>query len=111
MSNTINLSTEITTAARRIARDVNANVQAITRSYDVDGRVIDTHETGMWYVDPATAPEGIAVKLAGRRDIVKGGWDERLTEREAQDRLDAHAAGVDVDTYLEDLDFHRGVER
>lgn len=78
--------TPITTAARRIARDVNATVAEVTTYYDTAGGQLGSHETGMWFVDAADAPVA-AVVAAGRRGAAR-----RMSVREAQDLLDAHAA-------------------
>ncbi|MEV6832053.1 hypothetical protein [Amycolatopsis sp. NPDC051102] len=101
----------ISTAARRICRDVNQNVAAITRYYDADGIYLRGHETGMHYANPADRPTDAAVQAAGRRDTA-----DRMTEREAQDLLDAYAAtgrydGAEHGTFLHDIEFERSCAR
>jgi hypothetical protein len=101
--------TEITTAARRIARESNSRPAEVTSAYDTDGRHVDAWSTGMYHTGN-TAP-ACAVILHGTRSQVT---DRRLTWREAQDLLDAAAYAVshpDEDNaaadYLAAIDFER----
>ena len=95
----------ITTAARRIARDVNATAPAVRAYYDADGQVVTTHAAGMWFADAETRDRetaGAVVALTGRKGRAP------LTQREAQDHLDAAAAVAagtveTVEDYLADL--------
>lgn len=108
----MNTSTGIATAARRIARTVNATPKEVTVAFDADGRQVDAHSTGLWYADPSQAPQ-YAVKLPGCKNA-----RDRLTGRQAQDLLDAaaHAGEHPDDTcaaegYLAELQFARDVAR
>ena len=75
------MSTQITTAARRIQRSISTTHETITRYYSIDGDLIDTHETGMMYTDAADAPTGWALQLTGGH----------YTQRQIQDMLDGYA--------------------
>lgn len=79
-------NTPITTAARRITREVNATVAELRISFDAEGHVVDTTPADMWYINPADAPVAV-LTLQGQRRT-----PERMTQREAQDLLDAAAA-------------------
>jgi hypothetical protein len=101
-------ATTITTAARRIARVINDTFAELTVSFDRDGRQVNAHSTGLWYANPADEPAH-AAKLSGRRNR-----PEKLTQREAQDLLDADAYAAEHPedpeagcTYLLDLDTAR----
>ncbi len=105
------VNSPISAAARRICRDVNKNVHAITRYYNASGGYLRGHETGMYYTDPADRPADAAVQAPGRRDTA-----DRMTEREAQDLLDAYAttgqyAGPDHEAFLRDVEFGRSCAR
>ena len=82
----MNLNTLITTAARRITREVNSTVPETRIWFDAEGHVVDTTPADMWYIDPADAPVAV-LTLRGQRRT-----PERMTYREAQDLLDAAAA-------------------
>jgi hypothetical protein len=106
----MNTATPITTAARRIAREVNATVRETKLWFDADGRVVDSTPADMWYINPADqAPTAVLTHPGLRRT------SERLTYRAAQDLLDAIAAHPgDVDEqgwYLSRLDDARRAER
>lgn len=75
---------DTTTAARRIAREVNATPADLRVAFDADGQVVDTHPAGMWYTDPADAP-AYAVAYKGGAGI---------TAAAVQFDLDAYAAVV-----------------
>lgn len=83
----MNLSTPITSAARRICRDLNTAPVEATRYYDADGNYVAGHESGMWFADPSDRPVA-AVSSRGHRNNTDG----RMTERAAQDLLDAAVA-------------------
>lgn len=83
---TVNTATPITTAARRITREVNATVAETRVWFDAEGHVVDTTPAGMWHTNPADAPVAV-LTLRGQRRT-----PERMTQREAQDLLDAAAA-------------------
>lgn len=82
----MNTATPITTAARRIAREVNATVAETRIWFDAEGRVVDITPAGMWHTNPADVPAAV-LALRGQRRT-----PERMTHREAQDLLDAAAA-------------------
>lgn len=91
------MDTDITTAARRIARDINTTPDTVTRYFDAQGYAQGHHE-------------GAALLLTGR----KGGV--RMTEREAQDHLDAAAATGEISArehggYFAKLEIARAVAR
>ena len=96
MNATINTRTEITTAARRIAR--TSGQYALTRDnlvFDADGNLI-----GQPYKSDRTAYDAIVVT-------------KKLSQREAQDLLDAHAAGAEwrasaVENGMFDADAYAG---
>jgi hypothetical protein len=84
MNATINTRTEITTAARRIARDLNRTVKEVTTAYDRDGRQIDAWPSDMHHVQrPAHLDDAVL--------IMSGTRHEHMTWRDVQDRLDAGA--------------------
>lgn len=72
---------EITTAARRLARDINDTVPQTTVYYDGQGHGVGSRPSAMLHANPADVPEHV-VQLRGRRGQV------RLTQRQAQDLLD-----------------------
>lgn len=80
--------TTITTAARRIARELNATPETIEVSFDADGNVVDRHEAGMWYADPADRPAYV-VRVRGRQRSQFG----RIAQARAQELLNDAAAG------------------
>lgn len=87
------MNATITTAARRIARDINTTAPSVTAYYDAEGHLIETISTGSWLV--SGTPEGAVAKLAGRRG-------QKITEAEVQHLLDTAAKvgaceGVDFD--------------
>lgn len=92
------MNATITTAARRIARDVNATSHTVSTYYDAEGQVIATLSAGAWL---ATGhPAGAAARIDGRR----GRW-AHITEAEVQAHLDAAAKvgvvdGPDFDVEL-----------
>lgn len=103
----MNTRTEITTPARRIARDINTTADVVTVAYDAEGRSMETWSTGMWFANPDDAPASRLV-MAGRRG-------QEITARDAQDMLDAEAWAdseeatdtihrqVEIGFYLEEL--------
>lgn len=101
----MNTHTDITTAARRIAREVNATHYETRIWFAADGTVLDRTPAGMWYIDPADEAPAVVILRGTRRT------NERLTQREAQDRLDAalaHPGDLDEQGYyLERLDWDR----
>ena len=103
----MNTSTQITTAARRIVRKVNATPDALIVHFDTNGDVVDVHEADMHYL-PGQRPAGIAASFVGCKH------DRGLTQREAQDVLDAYSlhpdSEVDRREHLYMLDFDRRME-
>lgn len=103
------MTTQITTAARRIQRDITTTPRTLTSYYTEDGDLIRTHEAGMTYLDPANAPTGYALQLRGGH----------RTQREIQDMLDGYAIwkrgeapeGMSradaIGSHLQDLDMDR----
>ncbi|WP_261809562.1 hypothetical protein [Levilactobacillus humaensis] len=81
-----NENTEITTAARRIAREVNDTPKEYTTMFDKDGHSLGTHPTGMWYVNGHHEPEGTIYSVVGHRG-------SHMTYRQAQDMIDDEANG------------------
>lgn len=77
----MDIKTAITTAARRIARDINATVPEVTAAYDAEGNPMETWSTGMSFANPADHPDSKLV-LAGRRQTP-------IAQRDVQDLLDA----------------------
>lgn len=87
MTTVTTTETPITTAARRIAREVNAEVSDMQLWFAADGTIVDRTPAGMWYIDSADqAPDAVLILTGNRRT------NERLTQRAAQDLLDAAAA-------------------
>lgn len=87
------MNATITTAARRIARDINTTAPSVTAYYDAEGHLIDTISTGSWLT--TGTPEGAVAKLAGRSA-------DKITAAEVQHLLDTAARvgaceGVDFD--------------
>lgn len=106
MNATLDPQTTITTAARRIARNVNASPTSTATYYDADGNGLVSIGAGTW---GGSVPDEAIALIPGRRDA-----GARMTEREAQDHLDAHAATGQLNGYgdfLAALDFVRGVDR
>ncbi|MBO2705801.1 hypothetical protein [Lactiplantibacillus plantarum] len=58
---------EITTAARRIAREINDTPKEYEVMFDKDGQSLGTKPAGMWYVNGHHAPEGTVYTLTGRK--------------------------------------------
>jgi pectin methylesterase-like acyl-CoA thioesterase len=88
---TMNPNTAITTAARRIARELNVRPKEITIGFDGTGHVTEAWPTGTW--TPGQG-DGAAVIHRGTRT------GDRMTYRAAQDLLDAAAW---VDTHPQDV--------
>lgn len=82
----MNTATPITTAARRITREVNSTVPETRIWFDAEGHVAGTTPAGMWHIDPVDVPVAV-LTLRGQLRT-----PERMTQREAQDLLDAAAA-------------------
>lgn len=112
----MDINTPITTAARRITRALNATPAEVTLSFDADGHQVDAHPTGMWYADPAEAPDYV-VKSPGARNR-----PDKVTHRAIQDQLDAHAFAAAhtspgshhadlIEEYLMDLGIQRDLHR
>ena len=79
--------TQITTTARRIAREINTYAghnMEMKVYFDAEGRTINAHPADMWY---AKRPEWMDEVLVSRR-AGRG----RVTQRDIQDHLDAIAA-------------------
>ncbi|TFH68139.1 hypothetical protein [Cellulomonas sp. HD19AZ1] len=101
--------TPITTAARRIARDVNATASTVRTAYDTEGRPVHTWQDGMYFAAGAVEEvRDAAAALTGTK-----GTGRRCTERDAQDMIDAtaHARRVTgfahpvvIGDYLADLE-------
>ncbi len=77
------LFTAITTAARRITRELNAGTRGIDYLFTLDGTCVGSIQTGCWF------PEGQGPDYQLR---IGGGT---ITQRGVQDRLDAIAAHPD----------------
>lgn len=107
----MDLNTPITTAARRITRRVNDAPREVALAFDLEGNVVDSHPSDMWYANPAEAPVS-AVRINGMWNAhdLKG-RHVRLTYRVAQDHLDAYKRDRSqyptVDDYLYWLDVER----
>jgi len=88
--------TAITTAARRIAREASTTPREIRIYFDTEGHVLDRHMADVWYADPDRRPTAAIAIVGGR-----------LTQRAAQDLLDAQAAHPDdrdaQNMYLDNL--------
>ena len=81
----------ISTAARRIAREVNATSAHVKLHFDGEGSVLASHEAELSYVAPQAWMSRQVAVIQGR----KGSRFGRLTQQDAQDYLDAHAAHPD----------------
>ncbi|NEG56107.1 hypothetical protein [Bifidobacterium platyrrhinorum] len=75
----------ITTAARRIARDVNGTSPEFRVYYDADGRRLHSMPHGAWYADHRDPAPDAILCFRGRR----GG--EGMSQGEAQAWVDAAA--------------------
>lgn len=73
---------EITTAARRIARDLGTTPSSIKVYYDAEGHRIGGHEADMGYLE---RPEWMG-------DVAYSGRGGKVTQREVQVWLDAAAS-------------------
>lgn len=87
------MNATITTAARRIARDINTTAPSVTAYYDAEGHLIETIATGAWLT--TGIPEGAVAKIAGRRA-------DKITAAEVQHLIDTAekvgaCEGVDFD--------------
>lgn len=76
------MNTEITTAARRITRTLNSTGDQLRVYFDETGQTLREESSSTWVTD---RPEGTMLHLNGRRGSRHG----RMTEREAQDWIDA----------------------
>ena len=106
-------TTQITTAARRITRHANAAPSTIRYYYDNTGTVIHAHEAGMFPANK-TASDALAAATEGTVYKANGmdGTGRRITQREAQDALDAfqQAGGFgDEYDYLVNQAYHRNI--
>lgn len=106
----MNTNTEITTAARRIAREHNArNGSSVDFKlyFDRSGSLVDVLEKGMAYANRADYAEFAVMTVSGQ--------GVHMTYRAAQDLLDAYDAhGKDYyaqDFYLYELRNARDSER
>jgi hypothetical protein len=79
----MNLNTAITTPARRLAREINRHPAATSVAFDAEGYIVGAWSTGTWFADSSKTPDH-SVVVTGRRA-------HKMTEREAQDLLDAAA--------------------
>ena len=77
------MTTTITAAARTITRDINTTAPEVKTYYAADGTLIQSMPADMWLTNGH--PEDAAIILTGRKG-------NKITQREVQDRLDAHAA-------------------
>lgn len=97
-------NTPVTELARRISKRANATSSRAKLWIDADGDVVATASADMY------APGGVrgaVIAVTGRAGGARrlGGW---MTPREAQDRLDADAAGMDASYYLGMVEIERG---
>jgi len=76
-------TTQITTAARRIARTLNATPAHLDAIFDDEGHLIDTVEHGN------TNPQ---VSQGLRLQGIEGSRWERITQAQAQEAIDLRAA-------------------
>lgn len=105
---TIDTATEITTAARRIQRDLRTRSQIARTWYTADGQMVISHEADMYDTTPG-AYDGAACSFTGGRH----------TLRDIQDHLDAHAYAIEMGGdyqaergfYLLELEDARDAER
>ena len=82
----------ITTAARRTTREVNATTKNLTIWFDRDGQVVTHWTTGTYTV----TPDGGYVRLGGAKGSRRG----PITQAQAQAVLDARAESADPMVYL-----------
>lgn len=96
----MNLNTPITTAARRITREVNQGTRDMDYLFTVDGECVGAIQVGCWF------PKGTGPEYQLRIRASAG-----IGHRIAQDRLDAVTAYPDdkeaQDDYLMRLDIER----
>lgn len=104
--------TQITTAARRIARAANAAGPRLKLYFAADGELLGGIETGHTYATRPDWADEIAVTV---ETVGSSPWhDGRYTYRDIQDRLDARTpdtcteyADVCRGAYLQQLDYDR----
>lgn len=84
-------TTDITTAARRIVRDINGTTAKQRVHYRPDGQRVDSLPVGAFHRDGQYAPDGI-LWLQGAQGSNVGRQGRPYTQREVQDMLDAAAA-------------------
>lgn len=89
---TIDTATEITTAARRMVREARQRTRHTKMYFDAEGHVMAAHEADLHY---ATRPEWMD-------EVVATALGGNLTQRDAQDLIDAHAAGMAAAQGIED---------
>jgi hypothetical protein len=96
----MNLNTPITTAARRITREVNRGTAGVDYLFTTDGECVGSIQTGCWF------PEG-----AGPNYQLRFSANGGVSHRNVQDRLDAviaHPDDKDAELdYLLKLDVER----
>ena len=81
------MTTQITTAARRIVRETRSASASMRLRFDADGNLLDSREIGTWYTTPQGWEASVAVVTTSPR------WKHEapITQRQAQDMLDASA--------------------
>lgn len=98
-------NTEISTAARRIVRQLNEPGPEMVYYFDAEGGYITGHQVGLFY------PSREAEERATAGAVVKFRTGRKLSQRIVQDELDAAAKfGEDLDAradYLEELNYAR----